>query len=253
MGNAIFLSEKLVALALLLQAVELIVRRKEFSETGIFRWSIVKEEFPKLVRAPLSLLFSERSFMIVLRLQILCVLGALITSRPDFIVALWPLTFLIALRFRGGFNGGADAMTMTVLTGLSIAALFPDHAAVGLGYIAFQTCFSYWRSGFEKARRKEWRSGESLKRLARSRYYGAPKSASVFQHSGFAILATWFMLGFELTFPLAILIPATATIYLTVGALFHLANIYLFGLNRFFWAWLAAYPAVWFIGRLFIG
>jgi len=39
---------------------------------------------------------------------------------------------------------------------------------------------------------------------------------------------------------------------LFVAAVFHLANACLFGLNRFFWIWPAAYPVViWFQYRLF--
>ena len=39
---------------------------------------------------------------------------------------------------------------------------------------------------------------------------------------------------------------------LVVAGTFHLANACLFGLNRFFWTWLAVYPAIlWLQGRLF--
>jgi hypothetical protein len=31
---------------------------------------------------------------------------------------------------------------------------------------------------------------------------------------------------------------------LTLAALFHFVNACLFGLNRFFWIWLAAYPSL---------
>jgi hypothetical protein len=38
----------------------------------------------------------------------------------------------------------------------------------------------------------------------------------------------------------------TVRLPLVVGALgFHCINAYALGLNRFFWAWLAAYPALW--------
>lgn len=253
MVNETFLSEKLIALAIVLQSVELIALRRKFSDTGIFRWSLIQREFPKIARGPLTLLFNERSFLIILCLQTLCALASIVTGVSGFTGALWPLTLLSSLRFRGSFNGGADAMTLIVLTGLTPALLFPDLAPMGLGYIAFQVCFSYWRSGFEKVRRKEWRNGQSLMHLLHSRYYGVPRSAEALLRQGVAVPLTWLMLGFELTFPLALFMPATTAIYLFFGAVFHIANVYLFGLNRFFWAWLAAYPAVWFISRIFIG
>jgi hypothetical protein len=39
---------------------------------------------------------------------------------------------------------------------------------------------------------------------------------------------------------------------LALAAAFHLANACLFGLNRFFWVWLAAYPSlIWLQHRIF--
>jgi hypothetical protein len=38
---------------------------------------------------------------------------------------------------------------------------------------------------------------------------------------------------------------------LGIAVLFHLANACLFGLNRFVWVWIAAYPAIlWLQSRL---
>ena len=40
-------------------------------------------------------------------------------------------------------------------------------------------------------------------------------------------------------------------VLLALAGLFHLANACLFGLNRFFWTWLAVYPAiVWLQDRV---
>ena len=52
------------------------------------------------------------------------------------------------------------------------------------------------------------------------------------------------MTSIESTARLLIFSPSLAT-------LFHLGNALLFGLNRFFWIWLAAYPALlWFQQRV---
>jgi hypothetical protein len=43
----------------------------------------------------------------------------------------------------------------------------------------------------------------------------------------------------------------TLIIALTIAGLFHLVNACLFGLNRFFWIWPAAYPVImWLQHRL---
>jgi hypothetical protein len=37
--------------------------------------------------------------------------------------------------------------------------------------------------------------------------------------------------------------PHMAAAYLGVAAVFHFGNFLVFGLNRFFWSWISAYPA----------
>jgi hypothetical protein len=56
---------------------------------------------------------------------------------------------------------------------------------------------------------------------------------------------------FELAFPLTLLSQEALIAGLVIAAVFHLANAALFGLNRFFWTWLAVYPAIlWLQDRL---
>jgi hypothetical protein len=38
-----------------------------------------------------------------------------------------------------------------------------------------------------------------------------------------------------------------------VALAFHIANVYVFGLNRFVWAWAATYPALYFCSRSHFG
>jgi uncharacterized protein YhhL (DUF1145 family) len=62
---------------------------------------------------------------------------------------------------------------------------------------------------------------------------------------------SWGIIIFELIFPLALLNQTILIIALVIAALFHLANACLFGLNRFFWIWPAAYPVIiWFQARV---
>ena len=63
---------------------------------------------------------------------------------------------------------------------------------------------------------------------------------------------SWGVMGFELAFPLTLLWTPALVAGLVVAGTFHLANACLFGLNRFFWTWLSAYPAIlWLQGRIF--
>ena len=52
------------------------------------------------------------------------------------------------------------------------------------------------------------------------------------------------MLAFECSAPIVLVDPTVCVAWLAIGAAFHLVNAVVFGLDRFLWTWLAAYPAL---------
>ena len=71
--------------------------------------------------------------------------------------------------------------------------------------------------------------------------------AVVHGRAGLCAAAAWFVIAFEVTFPLALVLgPTGVAVYAAVGALFHVSNAVLMGLNTFVWAFVATYPAVLF-------
>ena len=157
---------------------------------------------------------------------------------------------LISLRWRGSFNGGSDFMTLIVLMGLGLASLFPNHLLMGVGclwYIALQTCTSYFISGLVKLKRANWRQGKALTGFIRlSIYEPGPFVKWFLESPKISLRISWVLILFECSFPLALLRFDLALAYVSFGFLFHLANFYIFGLNRFLFAWLATYPALLF-------
>lgn len=158
-------------------------------------------------------------------------------------------------RFQGPYNGGSDAMSALILL-----CLFASHMAptdqwreVALGYLAFQLTFSYFQSGYIKVINADWRSGRALTDVFAITAYPVSQYARRWAQSPQLMLAmSWGVILFELLFPLALLNQAALWVALGVAGLFHLANACLFGLNRFFWIWPAAYPVIiWFQQRLF--
>ncbi|MEL6536471.1 MAG: hypothetical protein AAFQ98_13730, partial [Bacteroidota bacterium] len=70
--------------------------------------------------------------------------------------------------------------------------------------------------------------------------YGKPKVQQVL---------TWSTLLFELLFPLFLFTPYPyAWVFLAEGVLLHGSIALLMGLNSFFWAFIATYPALWVCG-----
>jgi hypothetical protein len=63
----------------------------------------------------------------------------------------------------------------------------------------------------------------------------------------------WGVMGFELAFPVAFLWRPALVAGLVIAGTFHAANACLFGLNRFFWIWLCAYPSILWLQERIMG
>jgi len=161
---------------------------------------------------------------------------------------------LLLRRFQGPYNGGSDCMSMLVLLCLFLSHIAPTRfwQEIALGYLAFQLTFSYFQSGYIKVINPEWRSGRALTDVfAITAYPVSTHLRQLAQSPRLMRGMSWAVILFELIFPLTLLNHITLLVALAIAALFHLANACLFGLNRFFWIWLAAYPVIiWLQHRL---
>ncbi len=185
-------------------------------------------------------------------LAILLMLGA----QPLWVeTGLLILTVLIVKRFNGPYNGGSDTMSILVLLCLWLSHLAPTRfwQEIAVGYLAFQLTFSYFQSGYIKVINRDWRSGRALQDVFALTAYPVSEQVRTWAESPRVLWCmSWSVMLFELLFPLALLNASLLYIALLIAAVFHLANACLFGLNRFFWIWPAAYPIIiWFQDRLF--
>ncbi|MEO0914474.1 MAG: HTTM domain-containing protein [Pseudomonadota bacterium] len=172
----------------------------------------------------------------------------------------WALLALVGLalamlhRFNGPYNGGSDRMGLLVLLCLTAAhwAPTPFWRDAALGYLALQTVLSYVISGQVKIVNPEWRSGRALVDVFRFSAYPVSRDLRALALRPQLLWAMgWAVMLFELAFPLAFFDQRLLIAALGMAALFHLANACLFGLNRFFWIWIAAYPSLlWLQARL---
>ena len=170
-------------------------------------------------------------------------------------VLLLLLGLAILHRFQGPYNGGADRMSLLILCCLCLVYFAPTQRwqEVAFGYLAFQLVLSYFISGWVKVVNKDWRNGRALRDVFLFSAY--PVSESLRQWSKSARLLmfmSWGVMLFELLFPISLLSSASLGVALFIAATFHFANACLFGLNRFFWIWISAYPSIlWFQQRIF--
>ncbi len=161
---------------------------------------------------------------------------------------------VLLYRFQGPYNGGSDCMSILVLLCLFLSHIAPTPfwQQLALGYLAFQLTFSYVQSGYIKIINADWRSGQALTDVFAITAYPVSEHARRWAQSPrLMFVMSWSVIVFELLFPLSLLNHYALIVALVIAAMFHLANACLFGLNRFFWIWPAAYPIIlWFQSRL---
>lgn len=159
-------------------------------------------------------------------------------------------------RYNGPYNGGSDRMgllTLACLTGAHLAPPGPWQE-MALGYLALQVILSYVISGWVKIVNPEWRSGQALVDVfAFSAYPVSEDLRALALRPALLRAGGWAVMLFELGFPLGLFHPVALAGALVIAALFHLANAVLFGLNRFFWTWIATYPALFWLQDRLLG
>lgn len=255
--DAVELGARLLGVSLLVQTLELLVIRRCLSEQGIWRMNSLLPELahlPAVLRAVCLVLFPYRRFLALLCVQLglaalLIGFGATCALPPATAIAL-----LVSIRFRGTFNGGSDAMTVLTCLSLSVSACFPDRSLVQAGclsYLALQTCLSYFVAGCAKLKQRSWRRGTALHDFAGLARYAVPGPAlAQLRKPWLSRGLSLCVLALECSFPLALLGPSWCLAYLSIAMSFHISNAALFGLNRFLLAWLAAYPALYYVSQL---
>lgn len=169
------------------------------------------------------------------------------------------LLLLVALailhHFQGPYNGGSDRMSLLILCCLCLVHFAPTQhwQEVAFGYLALQLVLSYFISGWVKVVNPDWRSGRALCDVFEFSAYPVSEALRGWSTSPrLLFVMSWLVMLFELLFPFSLLMHASLVIALITAASFHFANACLFGLNRFFWIWLTAYPSIiWLQLRIF--
>lgn len=209
-----------------------------------------------LLQSALEHLVHSPQNRIVFAVRIICcglILGDLVT--PWALLGLFLTAVFLLHRFQGPYNGGSDKMGILILLclGLSHAAPTPFWQDMAFAYLAVQLTLSYFISGRVKLMNAEWRSGQALSDVfAFSAYPVAENLRGLAHRTGLLHAMSWSVIGFEVLFPLTLLSVPSLYLALIIASLFHMANACLFGLNRFLWIWIAAYPSlIWFQDRIF--
>ncbi|GAA1973002.1 hypothetical protein [Amycolatopsis minnesotensis] len=160
-----------------------------------------------------------------------------------------------AMNVRSNYGlDGSDQLAFINYAVALLEKLFPDDRKArefALSFIAAQSCLSYFTSGVVKMTSPVWRNGAAMPGIFRTRTYGDKFLFGLLRdRETFAKLMAWGVMVAEATFPLVLVVPKpVARLFFLSGMAFHVGNAKFMGLNRFFWSFVATYPAVEYFAR----
>src|SRR3989304_7505661 len=254
---AIRLVECLAAVGVIISSAEFLSNREIFDDTNFMGWRVAQLHHPILRNEPLgkflTLVNKNTLVHLLIVARILAAVALFFASYQQHLLRfIFDATIafsLMALMVRATYGrDGADKMTLIIFVAISISLVSGSKLATKacLFFIAGQACLSYFATGVAKAISQRWRKGKALIDIMSTSLWGNQNIAKMLvTRKWLALLITYSVITFELMFPLVLVVPPRiALLFLSVGALFHLANAFAMGLNCFLWAFVATYPAV---------
>lgn len=245
-----------------ISSLEYLAIHKEFKINGIFSWKIFssRNEFLNswLPWQKINFLFGYRAFIVMHALRIASVL--LLPFIPDNFYKILLLGFLAISSLLFSFRSivgldGADQMNLIITITLFIVYIIDVEVIykAGLIFIAAQSILSYMVAGIAKLRSVKWRSGQAVFEIMNTRTYGFKSVANKLANAPrfVNIILCWLIIFFEIFF-IILLFLEEPWLYIIIccGIIFHLYNAIAMGLNNFFWAFLATYPALLYVHAL---
>jgi hypothetical protein len=254
--TALVIVAKLAAVSSLLSCLEIMTIPAQLRDCGLMSWAVARLRRRWLACGPLAtglnfaLAYPNIWILLILRalLASAILLGPHSAAWNPWLLCLSAVVFwLTVVRSNYGLDG-ADQMTWIIVAALALVSLVPTPFVKGvcLWFLALQVCLSYGTAGLAKAVSRGWRDGSFLAAILGTQIYGHPTLANLLRTRRLwaRVLANQIII-WECAFPLVLVVPGpVAAVFLASGALFHLANAYLMGLNTFLWSFVATYPAV---------
>ena len=247
----------ILSIGLVISGVEDLKTWSVFYSKGLLSWKVSKLSYKWLAKGPLSNLldfllndrvFKDTIFLRIIAPGLLFLLTILNIISPSLLCMLFFLNILIALRSPYSLDG-AYQMYLILLAALSIGTTFGINsqvAVLSLWFIVAELVVAYFISGITKLFSPIWRKPYALNVIFSTRTYGHNGFYRLIQKSNaITIIASWSVFLFETLFFTVLFFPPHYTVlFLIVGISFHFFNAFFMGLNNFFFAFLATYPAL---------
>jgi hypothetical protein len=251
----------IMGIGLLITATEYAAKTQIFSKNGILSCDLQQLNWRgkysnPLLRKLLSTIFNEQGLKYLFLLR--CVNIILLFLIPLAGLTGWLLLFTLGLNIyisstitHFGSDGSDQMSILIVITFIFCLSPLANSTlrGVGIWFIAFQSCLSYAAAGISKLASAEWRSSKAVKSIFSTKTYGTKKVALLLKNNHFLnVFICWNVMITETLFPLCLILPFQyGIIFLIWGFTFHLFSAVIMGLNSFFWAFMATYPAIIYV------
>ena len=254
----------LVGIGILQSSLQLLLSLKEFRSSGLFDWS--SRQILTTSRGASRGWMVGRSGSVWLRvvviIRVVCAVALIIPFQSNVLYGSYASAILLtslflAYQIRYG-KDGSNQISFIILAGLAFTFLLPTSSPfqpVGLYFIAAQALFSYFAAGISKISNPKWREGSAMHSILNTATYGNFRTAALLNRrpwlGGFV---GWSVILIEIAFPVAVVSPPGVLVtFLFAGALLHLGTAMLIGLDTFFWAFTATFPAIIFVHGVLVG
>ena len=249
---------RLVGFTIALQSAEMLLLTGVTAQNGIWTWDLLQgdfQSFPPWLRRIFGVVLGDPGFVWLSVVRLTASLFMLASPSLSAVIVTLLTTLLTCMRWRGLFNGGSDKMTLVLLTSLTVGVGWSQSTGVVsacLWYIGVQVCLSYFVAGFVKLKSRDWRTGQALSFFVLQSNYETPRILRLIAESKpLARISSWLLMAFEIGFPGALLNPRSCLGLLALSFTFHFGNFFVFGLNRFVFAWACTYPALYYCSQSF--
>ncbi|WP_025145823.1 hypothetical protein [Pedobacter jeongneungensis] len=253
----------ILSIGLFISTLEYLKKVQIFSPSGLLSWNVMQLKWTKQDQKsflkPFFKLFSAPGLAGLFIIRCLLIVGLLFyplqSTTGWILISLLGASLLLASLVTYYGSDGSDQMSMLIIITLILCNL-PVLASgklrdIGLWFIGLQACLSYAVAGIAKLVSSEWRSGTAIKDVFSTKTYGSKKASLLLQKYPAANrFLCWNVIIMESLFPLCLFLPwEFALIFLIWGFTFHFFTALIMGLNSFFWAFMATYPAIYFINH----
>lgn len=261
------LIQTIASIAVIVDAIETIVERHQYSSRGIYNFEILrtykKWMMNRWIDPVYKVLFDYPNYIILVSIQL--VFAILLISHFYrnlsllFIVVILLLHLLKHLRNQYGLDG-ADQLQVIIFA--SLVAFYstsdPLIQKFSIFFLCFQSMLSYFIAGLAKVVSPPWREGTAIAGIINTESFGNRAFAQILINRPLiSKMICWWIIFFEFVSPFFIFIGIHGTLFFILsGIVFHLSIAIIMRLNSFFWTFVATYPAlIYFAGQFqnFIG